>query len=255
MFKDDLQAPTRWDKTTFMDKQRKPITDTESAGLETTGPKHASMYKGKKYRDSRFAEYYYAKHEATLIKRISNWRERRIMTKALSTLAPFDSVLDLPSGAGRFLPVLAPFNVRVMASDISAEMLKQGMRHDGLYRNRPIRFVTSADLVCLPTNAIDVVFCSRLIHHLPARKNRVAVLSELGRIARRGVVVSFFDSETIKHRRRERKQRRKGKIGNRHAVTREEMVAEAGEAGLTLIKMYALLPGFTELTAAAFSTS
>lgn len=249
---DEPQFLTLGDEIAFMDTQQTPTTGSSSTAPEAAGAKDGAMYKGTKYQDSRFAEYYFAKHDATLIKRISNWRERQIMAKALSALAPFDSVLDLPSGAGRFLPILARFDARVMASDLSAQMLKQGMQHDGLYQHRPIRFVTSADRVCLPTNAVDVVFCARFIHHLPAQNTRVAVLTELGRIARKGLVVSFFDSETFKHRRRVRKQQRKGKISNRHGLTREELIDEARKAGLTLVKMYSLLPGFAEVTAAAF---
>ncbi|MHC4445630.1 MAG: class I SAM-dependent methyltransferase [Planctomycetota bacterium] len=234
--------------TTFMDTKQKLTTGSP----DTTEPQNGAMYKGKKYQDHCFAEYYSTKHDATLTKRISNWREQQIMSKALQTLEPFDSVLDLPSGAGRFLPILARFEARVIASDISVEMLKQGMQHDGLYQRRPIRFVTSADRVCMPTDAVDVVFCARLIQHLPASKTRVSVLSELGRVARKGLVLSFFDSKTYKHRRRMHKQRRNGKIRHRYAMTRQELIAEAQQAGLTLVKMYALLPGFAEVTAAAF---
>ena len=230
----------------------KTHNDTNIPPPATSSPTGGMTYTGTKYHSTDFAHYYDVKHERTLIRRINNWRERQIMGKALSALAPFETVLDLPSGAGRFLPMVARFMARTLASDRSLQMLQQGMRHDALFRRPLGRFVASADRVPLPSRAVDVVFCARLIHHLATPQARVTVLAELARIARKGVVISFFDADTFKHRRRLRKLKRKGKLTNRHGVTREQMAAEAREAGLVLLKMHALLPGYAEVTAAAF---
>ena len=208
-------------------------------------------YKGHKYQNSQFAGYYAGKHEHTLARRISNWRERRIMAKALRCLAPFDSVLDLPSGTGRFFPVIASFETFLLAADRSADMLIAGQRYDMQLGVCPLRFVASAFGIPLPDNSVDVAFCARFIHHLPDSRGRIRLLREIARIARKGVVISFFDSDTFKHRRRQRKQRREGKIGNRHAITRDEMINEASQAGLNPLEFFALLPHYAELTALA----
>lgn len=239
--------------TTPTDRGTKTMPGKRLADDGGQGPAGGEgMYRGNKYWNPSFAEYYSSKHERTLGKRLSNWRERQIMAKALRALAPFDSVLDLPSGAGRFLPTLARFNVRTLVSDRSHEMLKQGYRFDADFARQPLRFATSADAVCLPSNAVDVVLCARLIHHLPTRQVRVAVLSELARIARKGVVISFFDANSIKHRRRARKQRKRGRLSGRHGMTCSEIEEEAREAGLVLLRTHALLRGYAEVTSAAF---
>ena len=81
---------------------------------------------------------YAKKRDATAAGRMSNYLERAIIWRALRRMqrkASFQSVLDLPSGAGRFLPVLAEFDVSVTAMDTSAAMLKEG-RQDAKLFNR-----------------------------------------------------------------------------------------------------------------------
>lgn len=209
-------------------------------------------YVGAKYQNSDFARYYAIKHDRTITKRISNWRERRVMAKALDLLAPFESIIDLPCGTGRFWKTLSKFDVRLFGLDRSAEMLKLTTRYDMHFKRRPLRFVASALEVPLPARSVDVAFCARLIHHFPDHQIRVALLKELARITRKGVVVSFFDAHSWKHRRRLRRQARSHQISRRYGTTRTRITEEASEAGLTLIDMHALLPGYAELTAAAF---
>jgi len=209
-------------------------------------------YVGAKYRNSDLARYYATKHDKTLTKRISNWRERRVMANALNMLAPFESVIDLPTGTGRFWETLAGYDIQLLGSDRSAEMLKLTARFDPLLKRQPLRFVSSALEIPLPDKSVDVVFCSRLFHHFPDHQAQVALLKELGQIARKGVVVSFFDAASWKHRRRLRRQARSHKLSQRYGVTRDEITQEAHEAGLAPLGMYALLRGFAELTAVAF---
>ncbi len=224
-----------------------PPTDTADARS-----RDPVRFEGVKYRADAFAEYYARKHERSLASRISNWRERGIMSKALRSLAPFNGVLDLPSGAGRFLSTLSEFEVPIIASDQSAEMLAVGRRWDAETGSSPRRLVTSALCVGLGGDSVDVAFCARLLHHFQDRETRVGILREMARVARKGVVVSFFDSAAYKQWRRQRRDRIRGRRGNRHAFSRAEMVAEAAEAGLEPVAMHALMRYYAEVTAAAF---
>jgi ubiquinone/menaquinone biosynthesis C-methylase UbiE len=206
---------------------------------------------GDKYQSHTYAVYYAGKHERGLGRRLSTWRERRIVAAALRDLGPVTTVLDVPSGTGRFLPVLAQFRMRVLAADLSMEMLQGGQRHYDRFAHRPLAFAASASELPLPDGSVDAALCSRLVHHFALPEERIAILRELARVCRVGAVVSFFDAASLKHRRRLRRRARRGKLGNRNAVTRRQFAEEASEAGLRCESMHALLRFHTELTAAA----
>ena len=208
------------------------------------------MTYGDKYKSYDYAVYYAGKHERTLGRRLSNWRERRVVSAALRSLGPITTVLDVPSGTGRFLPALALFRLHVITMDLSAEMLTQGRRHYPRFRHQPLATVGSASDVPLADESVDAVLCSRLLHHFARPEDRIGILRELARVCRVGVVVSFFDAASLKHRRRLRRRARRGRPGNRHAVTRGQFAEEAGRAGLDCVSMHALLRFHSELTAA-----
>jgi hypothetical protein len=46
---------------------------------------------------------------------------------------------------------------------------------------------------------VDAAVCIRLSHHLPAQEQREDLLAELLRVARRYVVMTFFDYHSIKN--------------------------------------------------------
>ncbi len=210
---------------------------------------------GRKYKADDYARYYADKHETTVLRRLSNALERRMIRLALHRIQRrqgFHSVLDCPSGTGRFLPVLAGFNVSVIAMDTSAQMLHEGRQYHPLFDQQPVASAGSAFELPLADDVVDVVLCSRLVHHIPARQDRLRILHELARVARVGVVLSFFDATSLRAWRRNRKARRKGRPGGRHAISRSVCMEEAREAGLTSIGMNALFRFHTEITAAAF---
>ncbi len=225
--------------------------------MTTTTEPVAERAFGNKYKADDFAQYYANKHETSLMRRISNSLERRMVRKSLLRIKrhhDFHSALDCPSGTGRFLPVLAGFGVSVIAMDTSAQMLREGFRHHDMFDNRPIASAGSAFELPLADDAVDVVLCSRLVHHIPESEKRVCILRELNRVARVGVVVSFFDSASLRAWRRDKKAKRKGRVSGRHAMSRSAFLEEANEAGLRPIGMNSLLRFHTEVTAAAFLT-
>ncbi|MBN1344164.1 MAG: class I SAM-dependent methyltransferase [Phycisphaerae bacterium] len=209
------------------------------------------MTYGDKYKSYTYAAYYVGKHEKGMGRRLSTWRERRVVAAALRALGPVTTVLDIPSGTGRFLPVLAQFRMHVIASDLSTEMLQAGHIHYDRFVHPPRPVVASAFQIPMADESVDAALCSRLVHHFALPEQRIAVMRELARICRVGAVVTFFDAASLKHRRRLRRRMRRGKVGNRHAVTRREFADEAEEAGLSCVSMHALLRFHSELTAAA----
>jgi SAM-dependent methyltransferase len=224
--------------------------------VETTHTSDANRAFGRKYKDDDYAGYYANKHTGGFGRRLSNRLELSMINRAMRRIertSRLESALDCPSGTGRLLPVLARLGVSVVAMDTSGSMLDQGRAFHSLFARRPVPVVGSAFEIPLPDRSVDVVLCSRLIHHFTDVESRVRILNELARVARVGVVVSFFDATSFRAWRRVRKARRKGRTSGRCSITRSECVAEAGQAGLTLLGMNALFRYHTEVTAAAFS--
>lgn len=212
----------------------------------------------QQYRSQEHAEFYANKRDATLMRRISNYREQNMVWRALKRVhrhAGFHQVLDCASGTGRFLPILARFDVSVVALDASKEMLEQGRREHHLFGTPPGVVVASALDIPLEDKSVDLVLCARLIHHFPDPESRVRILREFARVARQAVVITFFDSCSYRGWRRTKKKRRPNELYGRYAISRAQCEQEGREAGLKLLGMNALLRFHTEITAAAFVVS
>jgi len=209
----------------------------------------------QQYKSDEHASFYAGKHDTTPLRRLSNHFERKMVRRALQRVrrvAPFHTALDCASGTGRFLPTLASYDVSVIAMDTSAPMLEQGRRYHHLFRNTPELKVGSALDIPLPDQSVDLVLCSRLLHHFAESEQRVLIFKEFARVARSGVVVTFFDSFSYRGWRRNRKKRRPEKQHGRYTITRAQCAHEGELAGLKILGMNALLRYHTEITAAAF---
>src|SRR6218665_531490 len=96
--------------------------------------------------DDEHAQQYLHKHRNGLSRRLSNWRDMQLARKALEIAGEPGLVLDLPCGAGRFWPVLAEKQNRVIiGADNSADMVATACKFqpaDIVKRVKPV--VTSA---------------------------------------------------------------------------------------------------------------
>ncbi|MBL8753417.1 MAG: methyltransferase domain-containing protein [Planctomycetes bacterium] len=106
-----------------------------------------------------------------------------------------ESVLDLPCGAGRLLPVLRALDHRVVQADGALAMLQEARR-----RHDAIAPAVCADARAFPfgDRAVDGVVMFRFLHHLPNDAADLAI-GEACRVARRFVVVSFFHPCSLHH--------------------------------------------------------
>lgn len=121
-------------------------------------------------------------------------RELLCVRRLLRGLPPGSKVLDLPSGTGRLLPLLVEMGFRVTEADSSAHMLEEAQgyaRTRGIAQGVEFR-VEDAFLTSFRDNAFDAILCNRLFHHFREPEVRRRCLSELGRICRGQIVVSFF---------------------------------------------------------------
>lgn len=124
-------------------------------------------------------------------------RDLRLAGRLLDRWAPgtHPTVLDGPCGAGRLHPLLSPRADRLLALDLSWEML--GATLEGSLERElrlPVRIQSRLEELPLGSRSVDLAVCCRLMHHLDGDEARVALLSELLRVSKGTVIFSFWDS-------------------------------------------------------------
>ncbi|MDR1890284.1 MAG: class I SAM-dependent methyltransferase [Zoogloeaceae bacterium] len=203
----------------------------------------------RKY-DYACAENYFHKRQSGMARRLSHWRETQIARHALQRAGNPASVPDLPCGAGRFWPMLLEQPKRVrLAADNSTDMLQVARsRQSPEITRRVTTLQTSAFAIDLPNQAVDCVFCMRLLHHIGDVAHRIAMLREFHRVTRESVVVSLWIDGNYKSWKRQRLERRRLEAErasqNRFISVRSTIEAEIRQAGFGLNGHDDFLPAY-----------
>ncbi len=205
----------------------------------------------RKY-DRSHSEQYLKKHHEGWARRLSHWRDEQVARHALRLADDPGLVLDLPCGAGRFWPLLAEAPHRViLAADNSADMLavaRASQPADVVARVRS--FQTSAFAIDLGANAVDCIFCIRLLHHIQSAENRRVILREFHRVTRDTVILSLWvdgNYKAWKRRQLEQRRAKEGQAGqnqNRFVVRRADIESEFEQAGFRILGHKDFFPGY-----------
>jgi hypothetical protein len=192
------------------------------------------------------------KHPLGFSGQLAHWRDEQLARHALKVAGDPGLVLALPSGAGRFWPVLTEHTNRVvLAGDHSLEMLaiaEAGFPAEKLKRIKT--FQTSPLSIDLSANAVDCIFCMRLFHHIADSDQRSAILREFHRVTRDTVIVSLWVDGNIKAWRRKRLERGRASAEpaaskmNRFVVSRCAIETEFEQAGFQILDHHDVLPGY-----------
>lgn len=203
----------------------------------------------RKY-DRDHAQQYLQKHQDNSARRLSHWRDEQLARKALHMAGDPGLVLDLPCGAGRFWPLLGEKPNRVIiGADNSADMLKTACAAQPaeiVKRVRPLQ--TSAFDIDLPDNAVDSIFCMRLMHHVGQSEHRLALLREFQRVTRDSVIVSLWVDGNFKAWKRKRLDRKRhaengqDSYQNRFVLPAATVEAEFEQAGFRIQERLDFLP-------------
>lgn len=133
-------------------------------------------------------------------------------------------VLDVPCGTGRIHATLSRSFSEVMSLDSSEAMLSVHKSAD-----------VQANLCCgdvfnlpFPTDSFDWTVCSRLFHHMRTREDRIALLKEMARVCRQGVLFTAWLDTPLNRRRGSR----------RRSLSRDEMDATVRDSGLSMGAVY-----------------
>ena len=199
----------------------------------------------RKY-DDEHARKYLRKHRDGFARQLSDRRDKQLARRALALAGEPGLVLDLPCGAGRFWPLLAEKANRVIiGADNSASMVKtacQSQPADVVKRVQPLQ--TSAFAIDMPDNAVDSIFCMRLLHHVGKPEDRAVLLNEFHRVTRDSVIVSLWVDGNFKAWKRKRAERNRQQEGyqNRFVLPVATVEAEFEQAGFRIQERLDFLP-------------
>jgi SAM-dependent methyltransferase len=181
--------------------------------------------------------------------------EQTLVGRWLRLCPPGATVLDLPCGTGRFSELTAQCGHRLLRGDLSYAMVGHARQ---LGPNGHVLGDVCCDLAVPPLAdaSVDVVLVWRLFHHCRTRGDREIVLRQACRLARRYVILSFYNRASITYwsRRVVRKALFK-EPKCRGAIWTRELLSAARRAGLEPVEVFHYRPGISINSAACFQVA
>lgn len=145
--------------------------------------------------------------------------EMAMIRKAFDCINGVESILDAPCGTGRATIMLARLGyttVGIDLGDAAINIAKQKIIEAGVLAS-----LEKADVESLyyENQAFDAVLCFRLYHHFPNDEIRSRVISEICRVAKNYVLISYLSPISITSVRRKLKKALYGKKSKQHATS------------------------------------
>lgn len=182
--------------------------------------------------------------------RRTHHREVAALRALLDQFDGLDIILDVASGAGRFTPVFAEHARTIVQTDMSIQMISVSKE---TYADRPVLGHVQADARQLPFagDSANLVFCHRLLNHLPNRTDRVRILSHLARVSKRFVTISCLTPPAVLRSIRRLYARLCGRPPVDGFVEVKDLLRDAEQVGLRLVQRTPIRSG---IRSAAFLT-
>ena len=173
------------------------VYESDEAALKDVAEISKNNYEHR-YKDFEKARNYNLKYDRKLLKRLSTRREYQLLQRLLGQQKHCATMLEIPCGGGRISPQLVNATDSLIQADVGLGQILYGMAREKL-KIPQIWMTASAFRIPLQDNSMDAAVCIRLSHHLPTSQQREDLLAELLRVARRYVVMTFFDYHSIKN--------------------------------------------------------
>jgi len=200
------------------------------------GPTRTSYQQEYQLMDA--ATEYNSKYKRELLKRWSTRREYQLLDQLLASQPRCRTLLELPCGGGRLSPAMAQYTDLMIEADVAVGQLQYGRSHT--HSKTPQLWLTASALrIPFRDTALDGVVCIRLCHHLPHATERERLVVELLRVARRFVILTFFDHHSPKNLLR-RVRRPFNHKRPKYTMTRSEVRRIAAEHGVQVASCPAL---------------
>lgn len=169
-------------------------------------------------------------------------RERAMVRQMLAQVAaPGQTVLDVPSGFGRFTTELVEQGLRPAGADLEVPMISRTRERLGADCWAYVRANLKGTLPFKP-GSFDGAFCMRLFHHVRSEQERAAMLSELGRVVRGWALISFYAFEPLHWAQWHLRTRTRPGKGWIAMIPTSRFLAEVRAAGLEPVECRAVMP-------------
>jgi SAM-dependent methyltransferase len=211
--------------------------DTVSVNNKKPADQTSEAYQQNYQTDQRAATYN-AKYRDRWTKRLSTWREFRLLDRMLRNQGRCKVLLDLPCGGGRLSPSMARYADLLIEADVAVGQLRYGRNH-GRVPTRQVWMTASGFHIPLRDASVDGTVCVRLNHHLPTEAERERLVRELLRVSKRFLIMSFFDYYSPKNTLRRLRQPFNRKP-SKSAMKVAELEHLAQDSGATLVECPAI---------------
>jgi len=194
----------------------------------------------ERYRD-RFAR---GRHRRT------HARETTALRRLLRRIEPLDTILDVASGAGRFVPLFAEHARIVLQTDFSIHMLHVSSESYDVPKTGG-HVQADARLLPFAAGSCDLVFCHRLLNHLPREEDRATIIRCMSSVSRRFVTLSCLAPPAPLRALRRFHARLRGRQSIDGFVEVKDLIRTAARIGLRVVERTSIRAGFRS---AAFLT-
>ncbi|MDW3713297.1 MULTISPECIES: class I SAM-dependent methyltransferase [Pseudomonas] len=181
--------------------------------------------------------------------RLTAWREERLVRRALSDAGEPNLVLNLSSRSGHLWQVLTrhPNRIVIVGDDLAgASAQSRTTRNPGVAGQVAVQYPPLH--IDLGENAVDSIFCLRVLQRIENPQSRLQVLRELHRVTRDTLIISLWiDGNYQAWRRKRLESQRTLERGQsaRIVVPRRQIEEEFQDVGFTVLSHMDLLPGYS----------
>lgn len=196
----------------------------------------SAAYRGRTKYDEKTARKYQVRKEG------KHLAEMRMVDRAFALVPMSHCVLDVPCGGGRVTLHLAKKGYAVSAADLSDSMIE--ITRELVAKNHLNCSVEKQDIeqLSFADRSFDTVISFRLFHHFPTPEIRQRAASELCRVARKYVALSYFSPLSVTSARRTLRSALGGKKSEKHPTPLREVQRYFETAGFRLVKDFAQMP-------------
>ena len=209
----------------------------------TTDP---PAYRGRVKYNQKGAERYQVRKEG------KHQAEMRLLDRAFALIPKTHQVLDVPCGGGRVAVHLAQQGYQISCADLSEAML--AIARENVARHGLSCQVEQQDIEKLtyPDGHFDAIVSFRLFHHFPNAEIRQRAVTELCRVTRHWVALSYFSPASVTSLKRKLRAAVGGRASDKHTTSLREVRSYFAKAGFRLVKDFAQMPLVHTLHVAVF---
>lgn len=200
---------------------------------------------GSRYKTVEGAARYHEGRYGDLAGRINLSVMRRKIARALTGVRPGGRILDIPCGTGQYTWRLAAEGFEVVAADNSPQMVEVAARPQCEAKIQPKFQVADLFNMEFEPGSFDAALCIRFLHLLKAAERREAV-RQLARMAEI-VVIDYSHKYTLKHLSRVLRYKLGQRKEPRKRFCRDEVMKDVSDAGMQLLDLIWVAPGFSEV--------